>query len=86
LPCLYKYNNQNIIALTTVGAVFVSLSAALADRLLTLYKSNPFSYEKAGFYVCEQNYPNFVTKIGENYPNSVICALQLWVREKKNFE
>ena len=41
---------KNIIAPTTVGAIFVSLSTVVkADRLLTLYKSNPFSYEKAGF-------------------------------------
>jgi hypothetical protein len=26
-----------------------------ADRLLTLYKSNPFSYEKAGFLFMPQN-------------------------------
>jgi len=43
--------DKNIIAPTIVGAVFVSLSAAPADRLLTLYKSNPFSHEKAGFFM-----------------------------------
>ena len=31
------------------ASIFVSLSTASADRLLTLYKSNPRSYEKAGF-------------------------------------
>ncbi|MDP2338384.1 MAG: hypothetical protein Q8N05_18415 [Bacteroidota bacterium] len=34
---------------TTVGAVFVSLSAASADRLLALYKSEPLFYGEAVF-------------------------------------
>jgi hypothetical protein len=39
-----------IIAPTTVGAVFVSLSTVIkADRLLTLYKSKPPLHGKAVF-------------------------------------